>query len=251
MSHLDPRGSSSARSRASVSRSGRSRGKSQRARGSKRGLRIPPEYLAQVIAQREGRDTNDIENALEDDVDEEEVKAFYAKFAARPLESNEAKYDEPIDGSSGVEDEEDDTNEILARHLQKQRDELIASPDYIQEKKIQKNSTLDDDVDHELGETLREISIRGSKYNIGSKGDTYNDTKKKKLEIQWTPELEKMSREKAEAEARTALKERLKSSAVRGSGIKPRPAGPAPHSKALGNKPEMEDLEDYLDDLLR
>ncbi|CCA66498.1 related to alpha,alpha-trehalose-phosphate synthase, 115 KD subunit [Serendipita indica DSM 11827] len=200
---------------------------------------------------REGRDTNDIENALEDDVDEEEVKAFYAKFAARPLESNEAKYDEPIDGSSGVEDEEDDTNEILARHLQKQRDELIASPDYIQEKKIQKNSTLDDDVDHELGETLREISIRGSKYNIGSKGDTYNDTKKKKLEIQWTPELEKMSREKAEAEARTALKERLKSSAVRGSGIKPRPAGPAPHSKALGNKPEMEDLEDYLDDLLR
>ena len=103
MSHPNPRGGPSTRPEASRSRGGRNRGKSQRARGSTRGLRIPPEYLAQVIAAREGRDANDVANNLEDDLDEGEISAFYAKFAARPLESNEAKYEELVDETGGEE----------------------------------------------------------------------------------------------------------------------------------------------------
>lgn len=76
-----------------------------RARGSARGLRIPPEYLAQYIAQKEGRDPHSIPDVNEDEMDEEEVKAFYAKFASRPLEDNSARYEDvPVEGADDKEE---------------------------------------------------------------------------------------------------------------------------------------------------
>jgi hypothetical protein len=67
-------------------------------------MRIPPEYLAQVIAQREGRNPNEIVDPTEEDLDEEEVKTYYARFANRPLESNADKYEEPLDEGVDVEE---------------------------------------------------------------------------------------------------------------------------------------------------
>jgi hypothetical protein len=101
MSDAPSRGSTSSRPRA---RGGRNRGKAARARGSRRGMRIPPEYLAQVIAQREGRNPNEIADPTEEDLDEEEVNTYYARFANRPLESNAEKYETHL--NEGIDPEE-------------------------------------------------------------------------------------------------------------------------------------------------
>jgi hypothetical protein len=79
-------------------------------------MRIPPEYLAQVIAQREGRDPNDHtgtnSSLTEDDLNEEEIEEFYRQFAARPLESNEAKYEEPIVDEAAEEERREEGKEF-------------------------------------------------------------------------------------------------------------------------------------------
>ena len=95
-----------------------------------------------------------------------------------------------------------DTSEVLARHQQKQHDKPEASTSDDLQRKTRKTSMTDGDVDHALGESQRAISIKGGKHANGTKGDTKQEGKKK-IEIEWTPELEEMSREKAEAEART------------------------------------------------
>jgi hypothetical protein len=82
----------------------RSRGKAARARGSTRGMRIPPEYLAQVIAQREGRDPATItaDNADEDDEEEEE----WAKYAPRKLVQQDVEEQEQGNGISIISEED-------------------------------------------------------------------------------------------------------------------------------------------------
>ena len=72
-------------------RGGRNRGKSARARGSTRGMRIPPEYLAEVIARREGRDPTSIatEDAEEGDDDGEWEKYAPRKLVQQPDEEVE------------------------------------------------------------------------------------------------------------------------------------------------------------------
>jgi hypothetical protein len=205
MSDTPSRGSTSFRPRA---RGGRNRGKSARARGSTRGMRIPPEYLAQVIAQREGRNPNEIEDPTEEDLDEEEVKAYYARFANRPLESNAGKYEEPLD--EGINSEEgmynndsnyywidcmvdDDTNDILARHRIRESENVIVA-----EKPLKKLEGDVDDVDHALAASLRQISLRSGKRP--NRNEAGNESKV--ITIEWNEELEEMKRDKADAEAR-------------------------------------------------
>jgi hypothetical protein len=101
MSDAPARGSTTSRPHA---RGGKNKGKSGRARDPTRGKRIPPEYLAQVIAQKEGRNPNEIVDPTEEDLDGEDVKTYDARFANRPLESNADKYEEPLD--EGVDEGE-------------------------------------------------------------------------------------------------------------------------------------------------
>ncbi|KAG9057889.1 hypothetical protein FS842_003209 [Serendipita sp. 407] len=254
MSQAPPRGGSSGSSRGARHRGGRSRGKSQRARGSTRGLRIPPEYLAQVIAQREGRDPNDIQELGEDDLDEEEINEYYSRFAARPLESNEAKYEEPTTEETGdANNEDNDTQEVLAMHRIKVASGTGVSGSeqaYMKPKKQQNYDEADGaDVDHALGASLRALSMKA-----GGKGMREDDVREpsKVIKIEWNKELEEMSREKSEAEARNALKERLKASEVlRGKPSRSIKPTTVPHSQGHTSKPDMEQLEDFLDDLLQ
>ncbi|KAG8835267.1 hypothetical protein FRC17_004574 [Serendipita sp. 399] len=198
MSQTHSRGGPSFPSRGARSRGGRNRGKSQRARGLTRGLRIPPEFLAQVVAQREGRDPSSVENP-EEELDEEEINAFYARFAARPLESNEGKYEEVAEENGEASNEDEDTREVLSKHRAKiALSAEDVSPEQISSNKRQKNGgdVNDNDVDHALGASLRALSMKTGRREDDAKEHS------KVVRVQWSEELEEISREKADAEAR-------------------------------------------------
>jgi hypothetical protein len=172
-------------------------------------MRIPPEYLDQVIAQREGRNPNEIADPTEENLDEEDVKTYYARFANRPLESNADKYEEPLD--EGVDAEEGmygkcpnycwidymvdgDTKDILVRHRMRESENVIGLG-----KSLKKVEDDEDDVDHALAASLRQISLQsGKRPNRNEAG-----SESKVVTIEWNDELEEMKREKADAEART------------------------------------------------
>lgn len=82
---------------------GGGRGKATRARGApSHGMRVPPEYLQRVIAERQGLDPS----ALPDDEEEEdEDEAEEGRYRPRVLETNADRYREVDDGGL-VEDDE-------------------------------------------------------------------------------------------------------------------------------------------------
>ncbi|KAF9076714.1 hypothetical protein BDP27DRAFT_1283416 [Rhodocollybia butyracea] len=217
---------------------GRGRGKSRgglgkylRARGRGRGLGRPAEFTKRLGLEDEAEDE-----------DEEEAAARQAKYSRRNLGSNVDRYAEPepeidSDGEPVVEPEVD-----LAVFLEKQKltDDLgpsaLSPPDN------------EDDVDH----TLDNLSFK----NTNLKG--------KKQQMEWDDTLEDLMREKASAEATRDLKNRFRAKSDKLRNSKPTvtsardrkqessyvdaPALPLPENTKP--KTQMEQMEDFLDDLL-
>jgi hypothetical protein len=110
-----PRSGGKPRGRGSRGGGGRGgRGKAARARGgSTRGMRVPPEYLHLVIAQRQGLDPSALPDGEEQgqgrghDEDEEEEAAEQERYRPRQLGTNADRYREP-EGEVLEGDEEDE-----------------------------------------------------------------------------------------------------------------------------------------------
>jgi len=97
----NPRGRGSAHARRGR---GGGRGKAARARGAPtRGMRVPPEYLQRVIAERQGLDPSVLPDENEDE-DEDEGKE--RQYRPRVLETNADRYRELDDGDAVEDDEE-------------------------------------------------------------------------------------------------------------------------------------------------
>ena len=83
---------------------GGGRGKAARARGAPtRGMRVPPEYLQRVIAERQGLDPSALPGEEEEE-EEDEVEG--GRYRPRVLETNADRYREVDDGSLVEDDEE-------------------------------------------------------------------------------------------------------------------------------------------------
>ena len=96
------RGRGSAQTRGGRGRGGR--GKAARARGAPtRGMRVPPEYLQRVIAERQGLDPSALPDERED---EDEDEADERRYRPRELETNADRYREVDDGDLVENDEE-------------------------------------------------------------------------------------------------------------------------------------------------
>ena len=97
-----PRGRGSAHARGGR---GGGRGKAVRARGAPtRGMRVPPEYLQRVIAERQGLDPSALPDEIEnEDKEEDEGKD---RYQPRLLETNADRYRELDDGDLVEDDEE-------------------------------------------------------------------------------------------------------------------------------------------------
>ena len=92
-------GRGSAHARGGRGRGGR--GKAARARGAPtRGMRVPPEYLQRVIAERQGLDPSALPDEDEDEDEAEE------RYRPRELETNAGRYREVDDGNLVEDDEE-------------------------------------------------------------------------------------------------------------------------------------------------
>ena len=94
------------------------RGKAARARGSQtRGLRVPPEYLQRVIAERQGLDPNtslDEEEQEERDQEEaEEAARRQSRYRPRELSTNADRYEGLEGGDLGAEDEEQASTYVI------------------------------------------------------------------------------------------------------------------------------------------
>jgi hypothetical protein len=71
-------------------------GKAARARGSARGMRVPPEYLQQVIAQRQGFDPGtSLDQEGGEEAAEEAAAERERKYRRRELGTNADRYEEP------------------------------------------------------------------------------------------------------------------------------------------------------------
>jgi hypothetical protein len=69
-------------------------------------MRIPPEYLAQVIAQREGRDPSTVTADNVDDDDEEWAKYAPRKLMQQDVEEQEQENEIPIVSEEDIAREE-------------------------------------------------------------------------------------------------------------------------------------------------
>ncbi|KAH9476602.1 hypothetical protein JR316_0010514 [Psilocybe cubensis] len=234
---------------------GRGRGKSRgglgkylRARGRGRGGGRPAEFGTRLLLEGEGGGGAD----LTEEEAAELARETAAKFSRRQLGSNADRYKEEeveldSDGEPILEPEVD-----LSSFLERQR--ISEEPSVIL-KVAEKKDYDEDDVDT----SLAHISSHPARRAVAA------PSKKGKVEqIVWDDELDEMTREKNAAEANWELKNRFraKSEKLRSKPIAPAatsartrkqelqeaPALPLPE----GAKPktQLEEMEDFLDDLL-
>ncbi|KAF5354507.1 hypothetical protein D9758_012408 [Tetrapyrgos nigripes] len=222
---------------------GRGRGKSRgglgkylRARGRGRGYGRPAEFHKRLVLEEEG----------EEELDEEEIAERQQKYSRRRLGTNADRYAESepeldSDGEPIVEPEVD-----LSAFLEKQR--LSEDPG---------SSTVakdveDDDVDHTL-----------SQYSSKPVQATAADRKGKVQQVEWDDDLEEMMREKTSADATRDLKHRFREKSEK---LRRKPvatttraqkqeasyvdAPPLPVPEDIKPKTQMEEMEDFLDELL-
>ncbi|TFY59628.1 hypothetical protein EVJ58_g5655 [Rhodofomes roseus] len=222
---------------------GRGRGKSRgglgkylRARGRGRGRGRPAEFRQRLL----------LEDEMPEDVDEEELVETQRRYARRQLGTNADRYQEPeaeldSEGEEVVEPEVD-----LSAFLERQR----LSP---QESSAPPPPEEDPEIDTSVVNMLP-----------GRQGATAQSKKGKVQQVEWDDSLEELSREKAAAEAKWDLKSRFRASAAtqRGTPVaRGRGPGRGKHHDRLveapplpteqkPKKPEKEDMQDFLDDLL-
>ncbi|KZT05311.1 uncharacterized protein LAESUDRAFT_727268 [Laetiporus sulphureus 93-53] len=216
---------------------GRSRGglgKYLRARGRGRGRGRPAEWGKRLV----------LEDEEEGEPDEEDQQEVERKYARRELGTNADRYAEPepeldSEGEEIVEPEVDLTSFLERQRLSSQPPLTPPPPD-------------EDDIDH----SLAGLSI----------GRPTRQTKKGKVkQIEWDKSLEEMRRDQAAAEAKRELKTRFRAQTaqqrgranLRGTATsrgKARSYVEAPHLSTKTRqpaKPEKEDMQEFLDDLLR
>ncbi|KAG6846721.1 hypothetical protein H0H93_012236 [Arthromyces matolae] len=205
-------------------------GKYLRAKGRRGGGR-PAEFGNRLV----------LDGEKEEELDEEEAAERAAKYSRRRLGTNADRYEEPepelgSDGEPIVEPEVD-----LSAFLEKQR--------------ISDSGPSIGPVD--------DVDVEDVDTSLAHIGTRTTSTKKGKTEtIKWDEKYEDMSREKASAEAAWDLKARFKakSEKLREKAIvgrKPKeetytvsPALPLPDGSFPPPKTQMEEMEDFLDDLL-
>lgn len=88
---------------------------------------------------------------------------------------------------------DDDTEDILARHRIRESENVVVTG-----KSLKKLEEDEDDVDHALAASLRQISLQSGKRP--NRNEAGNESKV--ITIEWNEELEEMKRDKADAEAR-------------------------------------------------
>ncbi|KAI8972540.1 hypothetical protein BD414DRAFT_517873 [Trametes punicea] len=225
---------------------GRGRGKSRgglgkylRARGRGRGRGRPAEFGKRLL----------LEDEEEVELDEEAQQELERKFARRQLVSNADRYAEPEpelnpEGEEVVDPEVDLSSFLERQKLSSEPSSALSPPDE------------DEDVDTSL-------------VHITSHLKPQAQSKKGRVQqIEWNAELEELSREKAAADAARELKERFRAQTVKQRG-RPAPRGgatsgrkqhperpyieapPLPTDAPKPEKSEKEDMQDFLDDLLK
>ncbi|KAK7026800.1 hypothetical protein VNI00_015458 [Paramarasmius palmivorus] len=215
-------------------------GKYLRARGRGRGRGRPAEFRERLLLEGEGPP---------DEEDEEEAAERIKKYSRRQLGTNADRYEEPepelgSDGEPIVEPEVD-----LSAFLEKQRlnDDVGPSAPHTKDE--------DDGVDHSL-DYLNE-------YTSQSKSDIAASRKGKVQEVQWDNELDEMMREKDSADAARDLKTRFRAKSEK---LKTKPAIPSardrkhetgyveapplPQPENVKPKSQLDEMEDFLDELL-
>ncbi|KII83806.1 hypothetical protein PLICRDRAFT_442426 [Plicaturopsis crispa FD-325 SS-3] len=229
---------------ASTSRGrGRGRGKSRgglgkylRARGRGRGLGRPAEFGKRLVLEDEEEDELDPES--------EEAKEFGAKYSRRQLGTNADRYKEPEPELNSDGEVEQEPEVDLSSFLERQR--LSPGPST-------SPPPLDDD---DIDTSLAHLATRT---NPAFKSES---RKGRVTQIEWDEELEKLSREKAAADATRDLKTRFRAKSekirnkplVQGQGSdRDRKTGcveapPLPNSAP--QKEPKDELQDFLDDLL-
>ncbi|KAH9856266.1 hypothetical protein C2E23DRAFT_882365 [Lenzites betulinus] len=224
---------------------GRGRGKSRgglgkylRARGRGRARGRPAEFGKRLLLE------NEETGELDDEEQQERDRELERKFGRRQLASNADRYAEaePELDSEGEEVVEPEVD--LSAFLEKQR----LSP---QPSSAPPPPDEDDDVDTSLA-------------HISSQPKPAAQSKKGRVQqIEWDAELEELSREKAAADATRDLKARFRAqtarqrgrSAPRGAATPARKqqheAPPLPTDAPKPEKSEKDDMQDFLDDLLK
>ncbi|KAF8890812.1 hypothetical protein CPB84DRAFT_1784587 [Gymnopilus junonius] len=232
---------------------GRGRGKSRgglgkylRASGRGRGGGRRAEFTTRLVLEGEGKPQ------LTEEEEAELAKELAAKYSRRQLGTNADRYKEEeveldSDGEPVVEPEVD-----LSAFLERQRISDEAGPSLrVAEKKDYDENDVDTSLAHIVSKPSRVSSQASSK-------------KGKVEEIAWDEELDEMTREKQAAEATWDLKSRFraKSEKLRTKPITPTsvrsrkeeyqeaPALPLPDGAQPKPKTQLEEMEDFLDDLL-
>ncbi|KAF5329270.1 hypothetical protein D9619_009309 [Psilocybe cf. subviscida] len=235
---------------------GRGRGKSRgglgkylRARGRGRGFGRPAEFTTRLLLDGEGRPQ------LTEEEEAEHAKELAQKFSRRQLGTNADRYkeEEPELGSDGEPILEPEVD--LSEFLDKQKISDAAGPT---ERIAEQKDYDEDDVDT----SLAHITSGDGRNHLQA-----SSKKGKIAQIAWDDELDDMSREKNAAEATWDLKTRFRAKSEK---LKTKPITPTPASATRSRKPELQDapalplpvdprappksqideMEDFLDDLL-
>ncbi|KAF9555110.1 hypothetical protein CPC08DRAFT_821270 [Agrocybe pediades] len=236
---------------------GRGRGKSRgglgkylRARGRGRGMGRPAEFSTRLLLEGEGKPQ------LTEEEEAELAKEVATKYSRRRLGTNADRYkeEEPELDSEGepiVEPEVD-----LSTFLEKQRISDEAGP--ILSVVSKKQDIDDDDIDTSLAHITSKPGHNSFVEASSKKG--------KVQEILWDETLDEMTRDKKAAEATWDLKNRFRAKAdkLRTKPVTPvpssarnrkeelqeAPALPLPGDMQPKQKTQMEEMEEFLDDLL-
>ncbi|KAH7098073.1 hypothetical protein BKA62DRAFT_402694 [Auriculariales sp. MPI-PUGE-AT-0066] len=218
---------------------GRSRGgvgKFLRARG-RRGPALRADF-----SRRATGDTDD------EDLDSEEERLERAKYARRAMASNADRYEEPEPDPHAEPNAEGELEpEIYLVSLTKKQLEIAAREDaHLAESSI--TPVVDDEeVDASILAKTRP-SARQTTFNSDA-----NSRKGKAVVVAWDAELDEMARDKAEAEALSDLKARLKKQAnAPKSSTTTRKLKVAPplQSDTQAKTGTQESMQGFLDDLL-
>ncbi|KDR78097.1 hypothetical protein GALMADRAFT_65103 [Galerina marginata CBS 339.88] len=232
---------------------GRGRGKSRgglgkylRARGRGRGSGRPAEFTTRLVLDGEGR------VPMTEEEEAELARETAAKYSRRQLGTNADRYKEEeveldSDGEPIVEPEVD-----LSAFLEKQRISDEVGPTL---RVTEARDYDEDDVDTSLAHITSDPS------RIGSQASRKGKTE----QIQWDEGLDELSREKQAAEATWDLKNRFRakseklrmkpvvptSSSARNRKLEYQDAPALPiQGEPQKTKTQMEEMEDFLDDLL-
>ncbi|PFH48842.1 hypothetical protein AMATHDRAFT_76510 [Amanita thiersii Skay4041] len=230
------------------------RGKYLRARG-RRGYGRPAEFSKRLLLEGERGHTGHNDDEEEDEEAREMAAENARKYSRRQLTTNVDRYEEPDPelGSDGEPIQEPEVD--LSTFLEKQNLSDDPPGTSFLSSAGPSGDIDDDDIDHSITPLTTSTTL------------TSTSKKGKLAHIEWTPDLEALSREKAAAEAAWDLKARFRANSEK---FRARPgvsattrqrktdtlteAPPLPlpeGAKPPEPKDQIKEMEDFLDELLR